>query len=451
MSIKLNLQNAGLCERELDYISPLAEAANQMLHKRSGAGHEMLGWLDLPETYDKEEFTRIQAAAKRIQEQSEVLVAIGIGGSYLGARAGLEFTQGQFGNQIKNNRHNKNTGVEVYFAGNNLSSAYIQNLFDIIGERDFSVNVISKSGTTTEPAVAFRLFKEKLEQKYGKAGARERIYATTDAHKGALRGLAQEEGYETFVVPDNIGGRFSCLSAVGLLPMAAGGMDVQEIMRGCSDACTAYSVPKLSENDAIRYGAVRSIMLAKGKTTEILASYEPALTMFGEWYKQLMAESEGKDGKGIFPVSANFTTDLHSIGQFIQDGARNLFETVLWVENSERDLIVPEDPANVDGLNFAAGMTVQQMNEKAMKGTLLAHVDGGAPNVVITLERLNDYTFGELVYFFWKSLAISGYLLGVNPFDQPGVEAYKKNMFALLGKPGFESAKTALEERLKGI
>lgn len=451
MSIKLNLQNAGLCEHELDYISPLAETANQMLRERSGAGHEMLGWLDLPETYDKEEFARIQAAAKRIQEQSEVLVAIGIGGSYLGARAGLEFTQGQFGNQIKSNRRNKNAGVEVYFAGNNLSSAYIQNLFDIIGERDFSVNVISKSGTTTEPAVAFRLFKEKLEQKYGKAGARERIYATTDAHKGALRGLAREEGYETFVVPDNIGGRFSCLSAVGLLPMAAGGMDIQEIMRGCSDARKAYGAPKLSDNDAMRYGAVRSIMLAKGKTTEILASYEPALTMFGEWYKQLMAESEGKDGKGIFPVSANFTTDLHSIGQFIQDGTRNLFETVLWVENSERDLIVPEDPANVDGLNFAAGMTVQQMNEKAMKGTLLAHVDGGAPNVVITLERLNDYTFGELVYFFWKSLAISGYLLGVNPFDQPGVEAYKKNMFALLGKPGFESAKAALENRLKGV
>lgn len=451
MSIKLNLQNAGLSEHELDYIAPLAEAANRALHERSGAGHEMLGWLDLPETYDKEEFTRIQAAAKRIQEQSEVLVAIGIGGSYLGARAGLEFTQGQFCNQLKSARRDKSKGVEVYFAGNNLSSAYIQNLFDIIGERDFSVNVISKSGTTTEPAVAFRLFKEKLEKKYGKAGARERIYATTDAHKGALRGLAQEEGYETFVVPDNIGGRFSCLSAVGLLPMAAGGIDIQEVMRGCADARTAYSVSKLSENDAMRYASVRSMMLAKGKTTEILASYEPALMMFGEWYKQLMAESEGKDGKGIFPVSANFTTDLHSIGQFIQDGTRNLFETVLWVEQSEHDVIVPEDPANVDGLNFAAGMTVQQMNEKAMKGTLLAHVDGGAPNVVITLERLTDYAFGELVYFFWKSLAISGYLLGVNPFDQPGVEAYKKNMFALLGKPGFESAKAALEERLKGV
>ncbi len=445
MAIRLNLQNAGLREHELEYARPLAEAANRALHERSGAGSEMLGWLDLPEAYDREEFARIQAAAKRIQEQSEVLVAIGIGGSYLGARAGLEFVKGPFGNQLRNK------GAEVYFAGNNLSSAYVQNLFDIIGDRDFSVNVISKSGTTTEPAVAFRLFKARLEEKYGKDGARERIYATTDAHKGALRGLAEEEGYETFVVPDNIGGRFSCLSAVGLLPMAAGGMDIARVMQGCADARTAYSNPKLSENDAMRYAAVRYGMLAKGKCTEILASYEPSLTMFGEWYKQLMAESEGKDGKGLFPVSANFTTDLHSIGQFIQDGARSLFETVLWVERSGHDLTVPEDPANVDGLNFAAGMTMQQMNEKAMKGTLLAHVDGGTPNVVITLDRLDDYTFGELVYFFWKSLAVSGYLLGVNPFDQPGVEAYKKNMFALLGKPGFESAKAALEARLQGI
>ena len=286
MAIRLNLQNAGLREHELEYARPLAEAANRALHERSGAGSEMLGWLDLPEAYDREEFARIQAAAKRIQEQSEVLVAIGIGGSYLGARAGLEFVKGPFGNQLRNK------GAEVYFAGNNLSSAYVQNLFDIIGDRDFSVNVISKSGTTTEPAVAFRLFKARLEEKYGKDGARERIYATTDAHKGALRGLAEEEGYETFVVPDNIGGRFSCLSAVGLLPMAAGGMDIARVMQGCADARTAYSNPKLSENDAMRYAAVRYGMLAKGKCTEILASYEPSLTMFGEWYKQLMAESE---------------------------------------------------------------------------------------------------------------------------------------------------------------
>ena len=446
MAIKLNYSNAGIRIHELEYLRPLVETANCMLDEHSGAGHEMLGWLDLPETYDRDEFARIKAAAKRIQEQSEVLVAIGIGGSYLGARAGLEFTRGQFGNQL-----HRGDGVEVYFAGNNLSSGYVQAIFDIIGERDFSINVISKSGTTTEPAVAFRLFKAKLEEKYGKAGARERIYATTDARKGALHDLALAEGYETFVVPDDIGGRFSCLSAVGLLPMAAGGMDIDRVMAGCAAARTAYSAPDLMRNDALLYAALRFLMLMKGKKVEILASYEPSLTMFGEWYKQLMAESEGKDGKGLFPVSANFATDLHSIGQFIQDGARMLFETVLWVQQAECDLIVPHDPDNVDGLNFAAGMTMHQMNEKAMKGTLLAHVDGGTPDVVITLDRLDDYTFGELVYFFWKSLAVSGYLIGVNPFDQPGVEAYKKNMFALLDKPGYADEKAVLEARLKAL
>ena len=319
------------------------------------------------------EFSRIKAAAKHIQAQSQVLVAIGIGGSYLGARAGLEFVKGPFGNQLP-----QEGGMEVYFAGNNLSSSYIQDLLDIIGDRDFSVNVISKSGTTTEPAAAFRIFKAKLEERYGKEGARERIYATTDKSRGALRGLAEAEGYETFVVPDNIGGRFSYLSAVGLLPMAAGGMDIDQVTEGCLDACERYKNPEFLENDAMLYAAARFLMLMKGKKMEILASYEPALTMFGEWYKQLMAESEGKDGKGLFPVSANFTTDLHSIGQFIQDGSRTLFETVLWVENAHREITVPDDPGNVDGLDFAAGMTLQTMNEKAMKGTLLAHVDGGA-------------------------------------------------------------------------
>ena len=445
MSIKLNIQNAGLREHELEYVRPLAEAAFRTVHERTGPGREMLGWLELPNTYDQEEFARIKAAAKRIQEQSEVLVAIGIGGSYLGARAGLEFTKGPFGNQL----HEK--GVEVYFAGSNISSSYVQNIFDIIGDRDFSVNVISKSGTTTEPAVAFRLFKEKLEAKYGKEGAKSRIYATTDRAKGALRGLAEAEGYETFVVPDDIGGRFSCLSAVGLLPMAAGGMDIDQVMQGCLSACEAYKNPEFLKNDAVLYAALRCLMLMRGKQVEILASYEPALTMFGEWYKQLMAESEGKDGKGLFPVSANFTTDLHSIGQFIQDGSRILFETVLWVEKATHELNVPHDEANVDGLEFAAGMSMQEINEKAMKGTLLAHVDGGAPNLVITLNELSDYTFGELVYFFWKSLAVSGYMIGVNPFDQPGVEAYKKNMFALLGKPGYQEAKEALEARLRSL
>ena len=445
MSIQLNIQNAGLRPHELEFTRPQVEAAFRTVTERSGAGHEMLGWLNLPETYDKEEFARIQAAAKRIQAQSEVLVAIGIGGSYLGARAALEFVRGPFGNQLKNQ------GVEVYFAGNNLSADYLQNIFDIIGDRDFSVNVISKSGTTTEPAVAFRFFKAKLEEKYGKDGAKERIYATTDAAKGALRGLAVEEGYETFVVPDNIGGRFSCLSAVGLLPMAAGGMDIEAVMKGCADACKAYAEPDLFKNDAMLYAALRYIMLMKGKAVEILTTYDPSLTMFGEWYKQLMAESEGKDHKGLFPVSANFTTDLHSIGQFIQDGARNLFETVLWVKNANAELNVPNDPKNVDGLNFASGVSVQEMNEKAMKGTLLAHVDGGVPNLLISIDRKDDYTFGQLVYFYWKALAISGYMLGVNPFDQPGVEAYKKNMFALLGKPGYEDARASLEQRLEAL
>lgn len=440
--IKLNINNSGIRDHELSMVQPMVETAYRTLMERTGAGSEMLGWLNLPFEYDKEEFARIKAAAKRIQEQSEVLVSIGIGGSYLGARAGIEFTKGPFANQLTGD------GVEVYFAGSNISSDYVQNIFDIIGDRDFSVNVISKSGTTTEPAVAFRLFKEKLEAKYGREGAKSRIYATTDAKKGALRGLAVEEGYETFVVPDATGGRFSCLTAVGLLPMAAAGMDIDQVMQGCADACTKYDNPDLMTNDAMLSAAMRFLMLMKGKSVEILANYEPSLTMFGEWYKQLMAESEGKDGKGLFPVSANFSTDLHSIGQFIQDGSRTMFETVLWVEQSRHDLTVPNDPANVDGLNFAAGRTMQYMNEKAMKGTLLAHVDGGVPNLILTVDRLCDYTFGELVYFFWKSLAISGYMIGVNPFDQPGVEAYKKNMFALLGKPGYEDAKEALEARL---
>lgn len=443
--IKLNYKNMGIREEELTMIHPMVDTAYATLMERTGAGSEMLGWLNLPFEYDEEEFDRIKKAAGKIQEQSEVLVAIGIGGSYLGARAGIEFTNGPFANQLVKNG---GKGVEVYFAGNNISSDYIQNIIDIIGDRDFSVNVISKSGTTTEPAVAFRIFKEKLENKYGKEGAKDRIYATTDAKKGALRGLAVQEGYETFVVPDATGGRFSCLTAVGLLPMAAAGMDIDAVMQGCADACTKYNNPDFMANDTMLYAAMRFLMLMKGKSVEILANYEPSLTMFGEWYKQLMAESEGKDKKGLFPVSANFSTDLHSIGQFIQDGARTMFETVLWVEETQQTLTVPDDPADTDGLNFASGRTLQFMNEKAMKGTLLAHVDGGVPNLILSIDKRSDYTFGELVYFFWKSLAISGYMIGVNPFDQPGVEAYKKNMFALLGKPGYEDMKKELEDRL---
>lgn len=443
--IKLNYKNMGIREEELTMLQPMVETAYMTLMERSGAGSEMLGWLNLPFEYDEEEFDRIKKAAGKIQDQSEVLVAIGIGGSYLGARAGIEYTKGPFANQLVKN---SGKGVEVYFAGNNISSDYIQNIIDIIGDRDFSVNVISKSGTTTEPAVAFRIFKEKLETKYGKEGAKDRIYATTDAKKGALRGLAVQEGYETFVVPDATGGRFSCLTAVGLLPMAAAGMDIDAVMQGCADACTRYNNADLMTNDSLLYAAMRFLMLMKGKSVEILANYEPSLTMFGEWYKQLMAESEGKDKKGLFPVSANFSTDLHSIGQFIQDGARTMFETVLWVEETQQTLTVPDDPADTDGLNFASGRTLQFMNEKAMKGTLLAHVDGGVPNLILSIDKRSDYTFGELVYFFWKSLAISGYMIGVNPFDQPGVEAYKKNMFALLGKPGYEDMKKELEDRL---
>ncbi len=442
MAVKLNINNAGLREHELTMMQPLVENAFNLLMERKGAGNKMLGWLDLPRTYGKEEFERIKIAAKKIQAQSEVLVVIGIGGSYLGARAALEFTGGPFTNQTRG-------GTQVYFAGTNPSSDYISGILQIIGERDFSVNVISKSGTTTEPAAAFRIFKQKLEEKYGKEGAKERIYATTDAHKGALHDMAVSAGYETFVVPDNIGGRFSCLSAVGLLPMAAGGMDIDEVMKGCADACTRYENPDFWENESMLYAALRFLMLMKGKSVEILASYEPALIQFGEWYKQLMAESEGKDGKGLFPVTASFTTDLHSIGQFIQDGSRTMFETVLWVQHPHSEIIIPTDEVNADGLNFASGLSLHQMNEKAMNGTLLAHVDGGVPNLIITIDRLSDYTFGELVYFFWKSLAVSGYLIGVNPFDQPGVEAYKKNMFALLGKPGYERMKDALEIRLQ--
>ncbi len=446
MAITFNYSNAGLREHELEQVRPQLITAYKTLMDKSGAGNDFLGWLDLCDTYDKEEFARIKAAAKKIQQQSEVLVAIGIGGSYLGARAGLEFAKGPFYNQLPNK-----DGVEVYFAGNNISSDYVQYLLDIIGDRDFSVNVISKSGTTTEPAVAFRIFKQKLEEKYGVDGAKERIYATTDANKGALLNLAKEMGYERFVVPDETGGRFSVFTAVGLLPMAAGGMDIDAVMKGLADATKKYANDDVMHNDVALYAAIRYIMMTKGKSVEILSDYNPSLAMFGEWYKQLMAESEGKDHKGIFPTAAHFSTDLHSIGQFIQDGARLFFETVLWVAKANHEITLPDDEKNVDGLNFVSGKSLQFMNEKAMNGTLLAHVDGGVPNLIITLDELSDYTFGELCYFFWKALGISGYMLGVNPFDQPGVEAYKKNMFALLGKPGYEDAKADLEKRLESI
>ena len=418
--------------------------ASDLLYSGKGAGNDYIGWVDLPNNYDKDEFERIKKAAKKIQSNSEVLIVIGIGGSYLGGRAALEFVNG-----VNFNKKVHKGIPEVYFVGNSISSDYLSDIIEILGDRDFSINVISKSGTTTEPAIAFRIFKKIIEDKYGKEGAKERIFATTDKARGALKSMCNTEGYETFVIPDDVGGRFSVLTPVGLLPMAAAGIDIDAVMQGASDAVATYKNDDLENNDCLKYAATRQILGRKGKAIEILANYEPSLTMFGEWYKQLYAESEGKDGKGIFPVSANFSTDLHSIGQFIQDGSRNLFETVLWVENAKKNITIETDAENLDGLNFVADKTIQYVNSKAYAGTFLAHVDGGVPTMVLEVEKTDAYNFGQLVYFFEKALAISGYMLGVNPFDQPGVEAYKKNMFALLGKPGYEDRKAELEERLK--
>ena len=444
MAMKIKLTGvAGFVEqRELENMIPLMDTVNETLLAKSGAGNDFLGWLDLPVDYDKEEFARIQAAAKKIQSDSEVLVVIGIGGSYLGARAAIEFVKGQMYNGVREE------GIpEVYFVGNNISSSYINDVIKIIGKRDFSVNIISKSGTTTEPAIAFRVFKKMLEEKYGKEGAKGRIYATTDKARGALKALSDAEGYETFVVPDDVGGRFSVLTAVGLLPIAAAGVDIAAMMKGAQDArevCT----PNGLENPSYLYAALRNILYRKGKNTEILVNYEPALTMMGEWFKQLYAESEGKDQKGIFPTAANFSTDLHSIGQFIQDGTRNLFETVIWVNQPRSEVTIEEADVDIDGLNYLAGKSVQFVNSKAYQGTLMAHMDGGTPNIIIEIDEADAYHFGYLCYFFEKACGLSGYLLGVNPFDQPGVEAYKKNMFALLGKPGYEGLKAELEAKL---
>ncbi len=430
-------------EGELEKMKPFADVAVDLLNSGKGAGNDFIGWVDLPVDYDKEEFARIKAAAKKIQSNSEVLVVIGIGGSYLGGRAALDFINGN------NYNGKKHPGLpDIYFVGNSISSDYLSDIIEMIGDRDFSVNVISKSGTTTEPAIAFRIFKKMVEDKYGKEGAKERIFATTDKARGALKNLCNKEGYETFVITDDIGGRFSVLTPVGLLLMAAAGIDIDAVMQGAADARKDFDNKDIENNPCLKYAVMRNILQRKGKTTEILANYEPSLTMFGEWYKQLYAESEGKDQKGTFPVSANFSTDLHSIGQFIQDGNRNLFETVLWIKNAKKNITIETDPENVDGLNFLAGKTIQEVNSKAYAGTFLAHVDGGVPTMVVEIDKADAYNFGYVVYFFEKALAISGYLLGVNPFDQPGVEAYKKNMFALLGKPGYEEAKAALEARL---
>ncbi|MGX4583496.1 glucose-6-phosphate isomerase [Paenibacillus chitinolyticus] len=434
-----------VAQHEIDYLAGPIRTAHDQLHNGTGAGSDYLGWIDLPVAYDKEEFGRIQKAAKQIQSDSEALVVIGIGGSYLGARAAIEMLSHSFYNLLDKD---KRKTPAVYFVGQNISSTYVTHLLQLLEGKDFSVNVISKSGTTTEPAIAFRIFRELLEKKYGKEAARKRIYATTDREKGALKQLANGEGYESFVIPDDVGGRYSVLTAVGLLPIAVAGIDIEEMMKGAADAREAFSNPELSENASYQYAAVRNALYRKGKTTEILVNYEPSLHYVSEWWKQLYGESEGKDNKGIFPAAVDFTTDLHSMGQFIQEGTRNLFETVLFVEQSAEEIVIGTDEENLDGLNFLSGKTMEFVNKKAFQGTMLAHTDGGVPNLIVTLPDTSAHTFGYMVYFFEKACGISGYLLGVNPFDQPGVEAYKKNMFALLGKPGYEEDKAKLEARL---
>ncbi len=430
---------------EVGYFDSFIKSAHNMLHEKTGAGNDFLGWVDLPVSYDKEEFSRIKAAAEKIKSDSDVLIVIGIGGSYLGARAAIEMLSNTFYNNLPKS---KRKTPEIYFVGNNISSTYLSDLLELIEGKEISVNVISKSGTTTEPAIAFRIFREYMENKYGKAEASKRIYATTDKARGALKKLATEEKYETFVIPDDVGGRFSVLTAVGLLPIAVCGADIDEIMKGAADAYETYKNTDLNENDCYKYAAVRNALYRKNKTTEIMVNYEPALHFFTEWWKQLYGESEGKDQKGIFPAGVDFSTDLHSMGQYIQDGLRNIFETVLNVEAPKKKITIKADKDNVDGLNFLAGKEMDFVNKKAFEGTLLAHTDGGVPNLLLNIPELSDYWFGNLVYFFEKACGISGYLLGVNPFDQPGVEAYKKNMFALLGKPGYEEERKKLESRL---
>lgn len=432
-------------EHEMKQLQDQLTTAHQALHEKTGAGNDFLGWIDLPVDYDKEEFARIQTAAKKIRQDSDVLIVAGIGGSYLGARAAIEALNHSFFNVLSNEQRN---APQVIFVGQNISSTYIRDLFDLLEGKDVSVNVISKSGTTTEPAIAFRIFRDFLEKKYGKEEARTRIYATTDKEKGALKTLANEEGYESFVIPDDVGGRFSVLTAVGLLPIAVSGLDIEQMMKGAQEARDAYASPTLEENEAYQYAAVRNVLYNKGKTIELMVNYEPQLHFVSEWWKQLFGESEGKDQKGIYPASVDFSTDLHSMGQYVQDGRRDLFETVLHVEQVDKHIEIEKADQDLDGLNYLAGETMDFVNKQAFKGTMLAHTDGGVPNLIVSIPRLDEYTFGYLVYFFEKAVAVSGYLMGVNPFDQPGVEAYKKNMFALLGKPGFEKEKEELEKRL---
>ncbi len=430
---------------EVDFMKKQVMDARELLVSKTGAGNDFLGWIDLPVDYDKEEFDRIKKAAAKIQSDSEVLLVIGIGGSYLGARAAIEFLRHSFYNSVS--KEIRKT-PEIYFVGNSISSTYIRHLIDVIGDRDFSINMISKSGTTTEPAIAFRVFKEMMEMKYGKKEAAGRIYATTDRAKGSLKGLATEEGYESFVVPDDVGGRFSVLTAVGLLPIAVSGADIDKLMEGAADGRKKALEAEYEDNDALKYAAVRNILHRKGKSVEILANYEPSVHYVSEWWKQLYGESEGKDQKGIFPASVDLTTDLHSMGQFIQDGSRIMFETVINVETSREEITINEEPVDLDGLNYLAGKSVDFVNNSAMNGTILAHTDGQVPNLMIDVPEVNEFYLGQLFYFFEFACGVSGYLLGVNPFNQPGVESYKKNMFALLGKPGYEAQREELLKRL---
>ncbi|WP_417899168.1 glucose-6-phosphate isomerase [Bacillus haimaensis] len=433
-------------EHEITYLRDAVKVAHHSLHEKTGAGNDYLGWIDLPTAYDKEEFARIVKSAEKIKTDSDILLVVGIGGSYLGARAALEMLNHSFYNALSKEQRKT---PQVIFVGNNISSTYMKDLMDLLDGKDFSINVISKSGTTTEPALAFRIFRKILEEKYGKEEARKRIYATTDKARGALKTLATEEGYESFIIPDDVGGRYSVLTAVGLLPIAVSGADIEEMMKGAAQASSDFSESELEDNAAYQYAAVRNVLYNKGKTIEMLINYEPGLQYFSEWWKQLFGESEGKDQKGIFPASANFSTDLHSMGQYVQEGRRDLFETIIKVDTPRHELKVEAEENDLDGLNYLAGETVDFVNTKAYEGTLLAHTDGGVPNLVVNIPAMDAYTFGYLVYFFEKACAMSGYLLGVNPFDQPGVEAYKVNMFALLGKPGFEEVKAELEKRLK--
>ena len=442
MSVKLNTRylEGFVDENDVKAIAPEVSAAVDLLNSRTGAGNDFLGWLDLPVDYDKEEFERIKKAAEKIRSDSDVLVVIGIGGSYLGARAAIEFCKSQNRNLFEK--------PQIIFAGNTLSSAALAEAVALCEGKDFSVNEISKSGTTTEPTIAFRVFKDLLEKKYGKEEAAKRIYATTDKARGTLKELSNREGYETFVIPDDVGGRYSVLTAVGLLPIAVAGIDIDLMMKGAADAREDFAEGDVNTNDCYKYAAMRNILYRKGKSVEMMISYEPDYTLMNEWFKQLYGESEGKDGKGIYPSSAVFSTDLHSLGQYDQEGERIMFETVVMFQKPKHELIIGLDPENGDGFNFVAGKSVDYVNKKAFLGTVLAHTDGKVPNMILELDEMNEYEFGYLVYFLEKACAVSGYILGINPFDQPGVESYKKNMFALLGKPGYEEHKKTLEQRL---